>query len=193
VAKGGISPSGRALRAVLWRAPRRAVDYTVAGYMATSQEVGRRWISMAGLGAWVWFWWWVSLGLGIQGFIEVTSFLVLLWFWRFVVLIKWTIGLRVAAARARAQQRQMLEVLTQLPGQLKQFARSAVPGGTYSMPDLLRHHDPEYETQQQEARQQTDTSRGWLPKEIRDDMPLGAEFEPTFRWPRFRRRKKGSE
>jgi small-conductance mechanosensitive channel len=190
VAKGGdIQWSGRVLRAVLWRAPLRVTKYTVAGYMATSQEVGRRWIAMTGLGLWLWFLWRVALGLGVQGFIEFTSFLLLLWIWRFVVLVKWTIGLRVAAARARAQQRQMLEALNQLPGQIQQAVASRAQGGSYAMPNLMRHHDPEYETQRQAAREQADRSRSWLPVE-QQDMPLGDRHDPVFPMPKWMRKHK---
>jgi small-conductance mechanosensitive channel len=176
VAKGGISLSGRALRAVLWRAPLRVTKYTVAGYMATSQEVGRRWISMTGLGLWLWFLWRVALGLGVQGFIEFTSFLLLLWIWRFVVLVKWTIGLRVAAARARAQQRQMLETLNQLPGQIQQAVANRAPGGIDMFGAIRRQ--PQGPATREEAFQ---AGQPWT------EPPPG--MEPLIPWRRlFRRR-----
>jgi hypothetical protein len=191
MARGDISWSGQVLRAVLWRAPVRATQYTVAGYMATAQEVGRRWISLAGLGAWVWFLWWAAGMSGVQGFQELVAFLLLLWVWRLIVLVRWTISLRVAAARARAQQRLMLETLTQLPGQMQQLARQAIPGGTFTVGGMLRHHDPHAEEQQRQVREQAEQVRGWLPAEHRD-MPLG-DLEPLVRMPRWMRRRKPKE
>jgi small-conductance mechanosensitive channel len=183
---GGISPSGRALRFVLWRAPLGAAKYTAAGYMATATEVGRRWIVMAGLGLWLWFCWRVAMASGVQGFFEVMSFLLLLWFWRLFVLVRWTIGLRVAAARARAQQRQMLKALDQLPGQLQQLARQAIPQtGGFTVPGMLRRDDPVRDEHERIARDQAAQTR----RMVGDDLPIGDRFEPIWRLPRFMRRK----
>jgi hypothetical protein len=189
MASGGISPSGRALRFLLWRAPLRAASSTAAGFMATTQEVGRRWITMAGLGLWLWFLYQVARWSQIQGFRQLTAFLLLLWFWRLFVLIRWTIGLRVAAARARAMQREMYQTLQQLPGQMQQLARQAIPaGGGFTVPGMLRQHDPVHDQARQIARDQAAETRSWLPPEDRD-LPIGDKFEPIWRLPRFMRRK----
>jgi hypothetical protein len=191
MAGGGISPSGRALRFLLWRAPVRAASYTAAGFVATTTEVGRRWITIAGLGLWVWFLRWLAVRSGVVGFRQVTAFLLLLWFWRLFVLVRWTIGLRVAAARARAMQREIYQTVTEkLPNQMQQWGRQAaaqIPGGTFTMRGSMRHDDPAADEHARMAREQAEESRGWLPEEHRD-MPLGDRFEPVFRLPKWLRR-----
>ena len=187
MANGGISPSGRALRFVLWRAPMGAAKYTAAGFLATTQDVGRRWLSMAGLGLWVWVMYRVAQASGIEGFRQFTAFLMLLWFWRLVVLVRWTYGLRVAASRARAAQRKQIELLQQLPGQIQQFARQAIPqGGGFTVLGMKRQHDPVRDQLDEMAREQADQVRQWTGNEV----PIGDKFEPLVAWPKFLRRGK---
>jgi hypothetical protein len=190
MSKGGISPSGRAARWLFWRVPRRATEYTVAGYMATAQEVGRRWITIVVFGLWLWFLRWVAEHVvRTEATLAVTAVLLLLWFWRVVSLVQWTIDLKVAAARQRAATRELFQTVQQLPGQIQQAVASRTQGGSYTMPNLLRHHDPEYETQRQAAREQADRSRAWLPSE-QQDMPLGDRHDPVFPMPKWMRRRR---
>jgi hypothetical protein len=192
--RGGITPSGRFLRFVFWRAPMAATKYTVAGYMATFQDVGRRWGALAGFGLWVYGIWWLAGQSGSVGFQQVAAFLLLVWFWRLFAVVRWTYKLRVEAARARAIRRRELQLLEQLGGRVQQWGQ-AIPnaaGGVFTMMGSARHHDPVRAEAERIAREQADEVRTWLPDEHRD-LPLGDRFEPTFRLPRFRRRKKGSD
>lgn len=194
MANGGISWSGRALRFILWRAPLRAAQYTAAGYMATMQDVGRRGLAIAGFGFWVFLLWKLAHWADIQGLKEVAAFLLLVWFWRFFVFVRWVYAMRIAAARARAFQRQQIQLLQQLPGQLQQMARQALPtGGTFTIMGSSRHDDPTADmAREAEAyvRRQDDEVNLLGPQ---GDMPLGDKFEPMFRLPRFRRRKRGDQ
>jgi phosphate/sulfate permease len=200
MSKGGISPSGRFLRWALWRLPLGATKLSIARNTAAASEEGRRVMALIGFGAWVAvFWyvaWWLYSATGVIVPLQLAGLFGLLLIWRIVGLLRrWWVhrhNLQNMARNAQIQ-RETYKILTALPGQIQQLARGAPGGMAFTMPNLLRHHDPDHEAQQQAARQQAEESRGWLPQEIRDDMPLGAEFEPTFRWPRFRRRKKDSE
>lgn len=188
---GDIQWSGRALRYVFWRAPKRAAEYTAAGFLATGQEVGRRWLSIAGLGLWLWLLWRVAAWTGIQGAQEFTSFLLLLWIWRLLVLLRWTIRLRVEAARVRAFQRQQFQAIQQLPGQLRQMAAGLPrPGGEGGIDVLgrFRTTHPMDAEAQRVRREQARQVRDMLPEESKD-IPLGDQFEPVIRMPRWLRRR----
>jgi hypothetical protein len=187
---GDIQWSGRALRYTLWRAPKRAAEYTAAGFLATGQEIGRRWLSIAGLGLWLWLLWRVAAWTGIQGAQELTSFLLLLWIWRVIVLLRWTIRLRVEAARVRAFQRQQFQMIQQLPGQMRQLAASVPrPDGGIDVLGLFRGEpDPVTAEQQQTRRRQAEEIRSQLPEESRD-IPLGDRPEPVIPMPRWLRRR----
>jgi hypothetical protein len=190
MARSGITPTGRLLRFVFWRAPLRATQYTVAGYMATVQQAGSRWIAWGGLGAWVWFLWWLAGALGIQGMREFVGFLLLLWLWRGLVLLRWTIHLRMEAARVRAFQRQQFQMIQQLPGQIRQMAAS-VPrpdGGIDVLNVFGGQPDPVWAEQQRTRREQARQIRDQLPEESRG-IPLGDRPEPLVRMPRWIRRK----
>lgn len=192
MSKGGITPTGRLLRFVFWRAPLRATQYTVAGYMATVQQAGGRWIAWAGLGAWVWFLWWLSGVFGIQGMREFVGFLLLLWLWRGIALLRWTISLRIEAARARAFQRQQFQMLQQLPGQMQKavagVAGRASEGGTDVLNLFRGPPDPITAEQRQTHRRQVEQVREWLPEESKG-IPLGDRPEPLVRMPRWLRRR----
>jgi hypothetical protein len=192
MARTGITPTGRLLRFVLWRAPLRATQYTVAGYMATVQQAGSRWIAWGGLGLWVWGLWWLAGALGIQGMREFVGFLLLLWLWRGIVLLRWTIHLRMEAARVRAFQRQQFQMIQQLPGQLRQMAaglpRPGGEGGIDVLNFLRTQPDPAYAEQQRTRHEQARQVRDWLPEESRD-IPLGERPEPLVKMPRWMRRR----
>jgi hypothetical protein len=190
MANGDISWSGRALRAVLWRAPLWATKRTTAGYMATVEDVGRRGLAVAGFGLWVFGVWWLAGWTGIQGFQEVAAFLVLVWFWRFFVFCRWVYKMRTAALRARAMQRKQAELLEKLAGQVQQWGRQAIPsGGSFTVLGMTRQSDPGAEEVRRMAAHQARQGRDLLSDEDRD-APLGDQFEPVLRMPRWIRKRR---
>jgi hypothetical protein len=196
VSKGGISPSGRALRAVLWRLPLGATKFSIARNTAAATEEGRRIMALIGFGAWVAVFWYVAsflhAAVGLLWSLQLAGLFGLLLIWRIIGLARrWWAHRRNLASMARnAQiQREIYQAVTQFPDLMRQYARQAAPGGGHTMPNLLRHHDPEYETQRQEAREQADRSRSWLPVE-QQDMPLGDRHDPVFPMPKWMRRRR---
>lgn len=196
MANGGISPSGRALRFLLWRAPTGAARYAMARNMALATEEGRRWLILGGTLFWVWVIWQVAGWSGIQGFQEFAAFLWLLWWWRLFVNLRRTWAHRrnlKAMAVGTQRQRQMYEMQTQALSMIRQYARQAIPsGGTFTMMGSMRHHDPT----DTEARRISAEQQRYARDILGDDQqgtPLGDRFEPIIRLPRFRRRKRGDQ
>jgi hypothetical protein len=124
MSNGGISASGRVLRWVMWRAPKRAVAYTVASNMNLVSDMGRRWIVWGVLGAYLWGMRWLAVHV-VPPLRVVSAVLLLLWFWHGINLVKWTMHARATAARARAMQRQQFQMIEQLPGQIQQAVGAA--------------------------------------------------------------------
>ncbi|HJU00244.1 MAG TPA: hypothetical protein VJ966_03455, partial [Actinomycetes bacterium] len=188
--KGGISPSGRALRYIVWRLPLGMTKFSIARNVAVLTEEGRRWLALAGFGLWVGvFWWAASLlhdWLGLLVPLQLAAFFGVLLIWRIVGNLRrlWAHRRNLTSMARNAQiQREMYQVLTALPGQIQTLARSVpVPGGTFTMRGSMRHHDPAADQEAALARQQAEQARSWLPPE-HADMPLGDRFEPIFRLP----------
>jgi hypothetical protein len=199
MSNGDIPWSGRAVRWLFWSAPKRAVKYTVDSNMALASDLGRRWITWIMFGAYLWgFRWLVRHILPVDGLRALSAVLLLLWFWHGLNLLKWSIKTNSYAARQRALAREQHAILHELRGDFRNAISAAagrVSGGTYTMPNLLRHHDPAAEEQQRMRRAQADESRSWLPPE-QQDMPLGDQHDPVFpmpKWMRKRRPKDGGE
>jgi hypothetical protein len=204
MAYSGVPPSGRFLRWLLWRLPVGATRYAIARNMALATEEGRRWMILAAFGVWVWVAWKVAGWTGSQGARQFAAFLTLYWFWRFFANCRRVWAQRrslKAQAVSLQRQREMYQMQEKALALMQQgVGRLPSPGGTLTtMMGSARHHDPVAEEYRRMAAEQgfkvpdqAAEVRSWLPDEHRD-LPLGDRFEPTFRLPRFRRRKKGSD
>jgi hypothetical protein len=117
----GIPWSGRAVRWLFWRAPKRAARYTWDSNMALASDIGRRLAVFCVFGAWLWgFRWLVEHVLPIQGLRTLSAVLLLLWFWHGVNLFNWIRHARAGASRARALQREQMATLQELRGDVRQ-------------------------------------------------------------------------
>lgn len=194
MANGGISPSGRILRWWLVRLPVGATRLAIARNTAAATEEGRRVMALAAFGFWVAGFWfaagWLYRTTGVVAPLQIASLLGLLLIWRIIGLLRrWWVHRHnlPAIAISTKRQREIYEMQTQALELLRQGARNAIPGGTFTMMGSMRHHDPTADEHARMAREQAAESRSWLPEE-HQDMPLGDKFEPTFRWPWKRKR-----
>jgi hypothetical protein len=195
--RASTSYSGRALRFMLWRLPLGVTRYSVARNTAVITEEGRRWLALAGFGAWVAAFWWLALWLhrtaGLLVPLQVASLLGLLLIWRIVGHLRrlWVHRRNLTNMAVSVQrQRQMYQMQEQALDLLRQGASRAIPAGrTFTMGGVMRHHDPAADEHARIAREQATQARGWLPPEHRD-VPLGDRFEPILRLPKWLRRPK---
>jgi hypothetical protein len=191
----GVSPSGRALRFVLWRLPLGVTRYSMARNTAVMTEEGRRVLALAAFGLWVAVFWYAATALhswlGVVVPLQLAGLFGLLLIWRIVGhLRRWWVqrhNLKNQAVSMQ-RQRQMYEMQAQALGYVQQLARQAIPGGTFTMLGSMRQHDPVHEQARQQAATDAELARSWLPEESRD-MPLGDRFEPMVRPPRWMRRR----
>jgi hypothetical protein len=184
VSKGGVSPSGRALRFVLWRLPLGATKFSIARNTAAVTEEGRRILALIGFGAWVAVFWYVAsflhAAVGLLWPRQLAGLFGLLLIWRIIGLARrWWAHRRNLASMARnAQiQRETFKILTALPGQIQQLARQA-PGGGIDMFGAIRRQ-PQGPATKEEAFQ---AGQPWT------EPPPG--MAPLIPWRRlFRRRR----
>src|SRR5215207_4369891 len=171
--------TGRAVGWLFWRAPKRAVGYTIASNLALASDLGRRWMLFAVFGLYLWGMRWVSIHL-VPPLRLVTAILLLLWFWHGINLVKWTIGARAYAARQRAIQREMYQTVTvTLPEQMRQSLMAAYQAG-----GDMRDYGPAYaQTRQMEA-DQADQVRGWVTGANGEQVPTG-EWKPVTPMPKW--------
>lgn len=200
MSKGGVSPSGRALRFVLWRLPLRATQLALARNSAAASEHGRYVLALAGFGFWVavfWYaasWWHQATGMVVP--LQVAGLLGLLLIWRIIGYLRrlWVNRHNlVSMAVTQQRQREMHQVITKtLPGQMQQWgqqvtARVGDGEGGFTVMGSLRREDETYQQVRRTRRDQLRQVRDMLPEEQRG-MPLGDQFEPLIRWPWRRRR-----
>lgn len=188
MSSGDIQWSGRAVRWLFWRAPKRAARYTWDSNLALASDLGRRWILFAVFGAYLWGLRWLAVHL-VPPLRSVSAILLLLWFWHGLNLIRWTIHARAASARARAVQREQYQIMQELRADFREVITNRIPGGGHTVKGMLAQSDPEYEAQQRQAAEQADQVRTMLPPEDRN-VPLGDRFEPLVRLPNWLRRRR---
>jgi hypothetical protein len=190
VTSRATSYTGRALGWLFWRVPKGTAKYTVAGFMATAQELGRRWTVWAVFGLYLWGLRWVAEHvIRTKMTLAVSALLLLLWIWRGLSLLKWTIDLRVERARQRAAQRKMIATIEQIPEQMRQSLMAAYHAGVD-----MRDYGPAYaQTRQMEA-DQAEQVRGWVNDANGEPMPAG-EWRPVTPMPKWlaRRLRKGRD
>jgi hypothetical protein len=179
--------SAVALRGLLWTGPKYVAKRTAYGYLATVEDVGRRWLALAGFGIWVYAIWWAAHATGILGFQQFAAFLALVWLWRALAVTRWTWHLRVERSRARAIQRRELDLLEQIGTRVSEWGQR-VPEGVA----VLRSVKPDegYQTAKKNGRDQAEQVRQWnADNPTFKDLPMGDQFEPVWRLPkRFRRK-----
>jgi hypothetical protein len=199
MSKGGISPSGRALRFWLWRLPLGVTRYSVARNTAAATEEGRRMLALAGFGLWVAAFWfvadWLHKATGMVVPLQLAGLFGLLLIWRIIGLLRrWWVHRRnlkdIAVSQQR--QRQMYQMQTEAISQLRQLAARSLPsrpdGGVDVLGPFRDRPDPIRAEQQQTRREQAEEIRGQLPEESRG-IPLGDRPEPLIPMPRWLRRR----
>lgn len=200
MSKGGISPSGRALRFWLWRLPLGATRYSLARNTAAATEEGRRVMALAGFGAWVAAFWWVANFLhktvGMVVPLQLAGLFGLLLIWRIIGLLRrWWVNRRqlVSAAVSLQRQRQMYQMQAQALDQLRRLpaalSRGGDGGGGVDVLGKFRGPaDPVTQERQRIAGEQQAEVRSQLPEDVRETMPLGDRYEPMVKAPRWMRR-----
>lgn len=191
-----VPASGRALRFVLWRLPRDVTRYSWARNTAVMTEEGRRILALAAFGAWVVVFWYAATvlhnWLGMVVPLQLAGLFGLLLVWRIIGhLRRWWVQRHNLKNQAVSMQRtrQMYQMQEQALDLLRQGARQAISGGGHTVAGMLRHHDPHYEEHLQQAQQDAETARSWLPDPDRG-IPLGDRFtSPLDKMPRWMRRR----
>jgi hypothetical protein len=194
MARRDLQWSGRAVRWLLWRAPKGAAKYTWDSNMALASNLGRRWIVLFVYGG---FLWWVAAPVAgvVTPLRTPVAILKLLWLFWAVSLAKWSWNARPGAARNRQAMREMYQVVHEIRGDVReglQRVARAMPRGQEGGVDVLgifrSDPDPVTAEHRRRERDQARQVRDMLPEEQRD-IPLG-DLEPVIRMPRWLRRRR---
>ena len=191
MANGDLQWSGRAVRWLVWRLPKSAARYTWDSNMALATDLGRRWATLAVYGAFLWGLRWVANNF-IPPLRPWAAILVLLWFYWAVSLVRWSWNARPGASRNRQAMREMYQTVHELRTDVREAISTAAQragGGTFTMMGSMRHHDPVADEHRRTSAEQQQWIRKRLPEE-HQDMPLGDQFEPIVKLPRWMRRRK---
>jgi hypothetical protein len=192
MSNGGISPSGRLLRLVLWRLPLNASRYALARNSAAATEHGRYILALAGFGFWVtvfWFaasWWHEATGMVVP--LQLAGLLGLLLLWRIIGYLRrlWVNRRQLVGMAVNQQrQRQMFEMQAQVLRQVRQMAAS-VPrpdGGVDVLGMFKTTPDPITAEHRRMRAEQARQVRDMLPEGQRP--PFGDRNEPLISVPRW--------
>jgi hypothetical protein len=193
MARGDLQWSGRAVRWLLWRAPKGAAKYTWDSNMALASDLGRRWIVLLVYGG---FLWWVATPVAevVTPLRTPVVLLKLLWLWWAVSLAQWSWRARPGTARNRQAMREMYQVVHEIRGDVQQGLRqmaASVPrpdGGVDVLGMFKSAPDPIAAEQARTRADQARQVRDMLPDDQRD-LPLGDRAEPLVKMPRWLRRR----
>jgi hypothetical protein len=198
MARGGMSASGRVLRWWLWKLPVGATKYSIAKNTAVMTEEGRRWLALLAFGFWAFLFWrfaqFLHGWLGVVVPLRLAALFGLLLIWRIVGHLRrlWVHRRHLSSMARNAQvQRQTYEILTALPGQIQQLARNGITrdGGGFTMFGSMRQDDPGDGDDRRQRVLNRQQVLDMLPEGQRD-LPLGDEFEPVVRMPKWMRRRR---
>jgi hypothetical protein len=192
MAKGGASYSGRALRFVLWDLPLRVTRYSIARNTAAATEEGQRLLALVGFGAWVAVFWYLAWLLrdwfGMVVPLQVAGLFGLLLVWRIVGhgrrLWKHRHNLTNMAVSIK-RQREIHQVITQLPEQMYQSLLAAYQAG-----GEMRDYGPAYAQTRQMERDQAEAVREQVRSASGDEVPTG-EWRPMTPMPKWLKRRLG--
>lgn len=194
MANGDIQWSGRAVRWLVWRLPKSAAKYTWDSNMALATDLGRRWATLIVYGAFLWGLRWVAKYLIPPLWDWPIAVLILIWFYWAVSLARWSWNARPGAARNRQAMREMYQTVHELRTDVREAVTNAANRGgqTFTMLGSSRHHDPTGGEAHRINVEQQQYARD-IVGDDQQNIPLGDRFEPAFRLPRFRRRRRGDQ